>query len=126
VGDTVGAPGLMRGLRAALIYEGFAPRDRHVLPGRLGHQTTPPHDHLHPHLTAVEPRLKVYCCCHEVFGTQELLAEWAAREYGVPAPPRQQIRVNVLGINTLPGSTALSSAVTTCWPYSARRSSARV
>lgn len=99
VGDTIGAPGLVRGLRAALIYEGFAHQIAAHCPNAWIINYTNPMTICTRTLTAVEPRLKVFGCCHEVFGTQELLAEWAAREYGVPAPSRQEIRVNVLGIN---------------------------
>ena len=45
------------------------------------------------------PGVKAFGCCHEVFGTQELLAHAAADMLGVPVPPRQQIHTEVLGIN---------------------------
>jgi alpha-galactosidase/6-phospho-beta-glucosidase family protein len=51
-------------------------------------------------LTKVEPGLKVFGCCHEVFGTQEILAEVAQETFSLAAPPsRDEIHVNVLGIN---------------------------
>ena len=50
-------------------------------------------------LTRVEPGLNVFGCCHEVFGTQALLAELVERYLEVPAPDRREIAVNVLGIN---------------------------
>jgi len=42
----------------------------------------------------------VFGCCHEVFGTQNILAELAQASLDLPhKPARDQIRVNVLGIN---------------------------
>jgi galacturan 1,4-alpha-galacturonidase len=50
-------------------------------------------------LTRVAPELKVFGCCHEVFGTQELLAQIARQFLNIETPTRNEIRVNVLGIN---------------------------
>jgi len=50
-------------------------------------------------LTRVVPGLKVFGCCHEVFGTQELLAGLVERYLDAPRPSRHEIAVNVLGIN---------------------------
>lgn len=100
VGDTVGAPGLVRGLRAATIYEGFAHRIAALCPKAWVINYTNPMTICTRTLTRVEPGLKVFGCCHEVFGTQRLLSELAGAELGVsPAPARDEIRVNVLGIN---------------------------
>ena len=99
VGDTAGAPGLMRGLRAAVIYEQFAHQIAAYCPDAWIINYTNPMTICTRTLTAVDPRLKVFGCCHEVFGTQEMLAELAAQAYGVPTPGRREIQVNVLGIN---------------------------
>ena len=99
VGDTAGAPGLLRGLRAALIYEGFAHEIAARCPDAWIINYTNPMTICTRTLTAAEAGLKVFGCCHEVFGTQEMLAELAAREYGIPTPGRHEIQVNVLGIN---------------------------
>ena len=50
-------------------------------------------------LTRVEPGLKVFGCCHEVFGTQAILAELAGEHLTGTPPERDDIRVNVMGIN---------------------------
>ena len=51
-------------------------------------------------LAKVAPGLKVFGCCHEVFGTQQILAELAQAWLDLPTQPtRAEIRVNVLGIN---------------------------
>jgi alpha-galactosidase len=99
VGDSIGAPGLVRGLRAALIYEGFAHRIAELCPDAWVINYTNPMTICTRALTFAEPELKVFGCCHEVFGTQELLAELVGRYLDVPVPDRREISVNVLGIN---------------------------
>lgn len=99
VGDTTGAPGLVRGLRSALIYEGFAQKIAELCPKAWIINYTNPMTICTRTITRVCPDLKVFGCCHEVFGTQELLADLAAQYLGVPRPSRREIEVNVLGIN---------------------------
>jgi len=51
-------------------------------------------------LTRVVPELHAFGCCHEVFGTQALLAEMAKNYLDLPElPSRDEICVNVMGIN---------------------------
>ncbi len=50
-------------------------------------------------LYKVFPGIKAIGCCHEVFGTQKLLAEMVTERLGVEVLRREDIRVNVLGIN---------------------------
>jgi alpha-galactosidase len=100
VGDTTGAPGLMRGLRSAIIYADFARAIARYCPDAWVINYTNPMTICTRTLTAVEPGLKVFGCCHEVFGTQALLADLAQRYLQLDArPPRDAIEVNVLGIN---------------------------
>jgi galacturan 1,4-alpha-galacturonidase len=47
----------------------------------------------------VAPELKVFGCCHEVFSTQRMLARVAAQYLNIDLPLRNEIQVNVLGIN---------------------------
>jgi alpha-galactosidase/6-phospho-beta-glucosidase family protein len=99
VGDTIGAPGLVRGLRAALIYEGFARKIAELCPDAWIINYSNPMTICTRTLTRVCPQLKAFGCCHEVFGTQDLLADLVAQYLDVPRPSRQEIEVNVLGIN---------------------------
>lgn len=100
VGDTVGAPGLMRGLRSAIIYSGFAREIARHAPNAWVVNYTNPMTICTRTLTRVAPGLKAFGCCHEVFGTQAMLAEIAQQELGLDAlPARAEIEVNVLGIN---------------------------
>jgi len=47
----------------------------------------------------VFPKIKAFGCCHEVFGTQMVLKGIAELALGVSDIPRQDIHVNVLGLN---------------------------
>lgn len=99
VGDTTGAPGLVRGLRSALIFAGFAEAIAQHCPRAWVINYTNPLAICTRALLRVVPDLKVIGCCHEVFNTQRMLARIAAAYLGVDAPPRREIQVNVLGIN---------------------------
>ena len=100
VGDTTGVPGLMRGLRSAMTFAGFAREIAVYSPEAWVINYTNPMTICTRTVTRVEPALKVFGCCHEVFGTQRILAELAQSYLDLPyQPPREQIRVNVLGIN---------------------------
>jgi galacturan 1,4-alpha-galacturonidase len=100
VGDTTGAPGLMRGLRSAIIYEGFARAIAEYCPQAWVINYSNPMTICTRTLTRVAPDLKVFGCCHEVFSSQEILAELAAHYLGLAEKPqRDDIHVNVLGIN---------------------------
>lgn len=100
VGDTTGAPGLMRGLRSAITFAGFAKEIASHCPEAWVINYTNPMSICTRTLTKVEPDLKVFGCCHEVFGTQNILAEIAQSSLDLPhQPERDQIRINVLGIN---------------------------
>jgi len=99
VGDTAGAPGLVRGLRAATIYEGFAHAIAKHCPDAWVINYTNPMTICTRALTRVEPGLKVFGCCHEVFGTQYILASLVGQYLAGSMPNRDEIRVNVQGIN---------------------------
>jgi alpha-galactosidase/6-phospho-beta-glucosidase family protein len=98
VGDTTGAPGLVRGLRAATIYAEFARAIAAICPRAWVINYTNPMTICTRTLTRVEPCLKVFGCCHEVYATQRMLARVVNRYHDV-TPARAEIKVNVLGIN---------------------------
>ena len=99
VGDTTGAPGLVRGLRSALIYRDFAHQIADICPDAWVINYTNPMTICTRTFTRVEPQLKVFGCCHEVFGTQHILAHLVSEKLGIPLPDRSKIHVNVTGIN---------------------------
>jgi alpha-galactosidase len=100
VGDTTGAPGLVRGLRSATIYAGFAQAIAEHCPDAWVINYTNPLTICTRTLTRVAPGLRAFGCCHEVHGTRRMLAGLAARALELPEqPPLEEIRVNVYGIN---------------------------
>jgi alpha-galactosidase/6-phospho-beta-glucosidase family protein len=99
VGDTAGAPGLIRGLRTVPIYKEFAEAIAASCPNAWVVNYTNPMTVCTRTLTRVAPGLKVFGCCHEVFATQALLARLAGQYLNIEPPARSEIRVNVLGIN---------------------------
>ena len=99
VGDTTGAPGLVRGLRAATLYAGFAQAIDAICPQAWVINYTNPMTICTRTLARVAPRLKAFGCCHEVFATQRMLADLVSRYLPVATPARAEIRVNVTGIN---------------------------
>ncbi|MCL2253375.1 MAG: alpha-glucosidase/alpha-galactosidase, partial [Lachnospiraceae bacterium] len=50
-------------------------------------------------LYEVFPAIKCFGCCHEVFGTQKVLAGIVKKELGIEGIDRSEIIVNVLGLN---------------------------
>lgn len=50
-------------------------------------------------LYRVFPKIKAFGCCHEVFGTQWILGESLKNILGMENPPRQDVNVNVVGVN---------------------------
>jgi alpha-galactosidase/6-phospho-beta-glucosidase family protein len=99
VGDTAGAPGLIRGLRSVLIYKDFAEAIAAICPNAWVINYTNPMTICTRTLTRLAPDLKVFGCCHEVFNTQTLLAQIAGKYLNIEPPARSEIQVNVLGIN---------------------------
>ena len=99
VGDTTGAPGLIRGLRSVSIYEGFAQALAAYCPKAWIINYTNPMSICTRTLTRVAPELKVFGCCHEVFWVQHMLARIASQYLDIDIPSRNEIQVNVLGIN---------------------------
>jgi alpha-galactosidase len=99
VGDTSGAPGLVRGLRSAKIYKGFAEAIAEICPRAWVINYTNPMAICTRTLTRVAPELKVFGCCHEVFAVQKMLAGLVGQYWGVPTPNKNEIKVNVIGLN---------------------------
>lgn len=108
VGDTVGPGGIIRGLRAVPIFAEIARAIRDYAPESWVINYTNPMSVCTRALYKVFPGIKAIGCCHEVFGTQKLLAEMVTERMGIEVPRREDIRVNVLGINHFTWITAAS------------------
>lgn len=99
VGDTVGPGGIIRSLRAVPMFADIARAIRDYAPESWVINYTNPMSVCTRVLYKVFPGIKAIGCCHEVFGTQKLLAEMVTERLGVEVLRREDIRVNVLGIN---------------------------
>jgi len=99
VGDTAGPGGMMRALRTIPMYVEFAEAIKKYSPDAWVINYTNPMSLCVKTLYKVFPEIKAFGCCHEVFGTQKVLAGIAQRELGIENIDRRDIHVNVLGIN---------------------------
>jgi len=101
VGDTAGAGGLVRALRTIPQFRQIAREIRENAPAAWVINYTNPMSVCTRTLYKEFPQIKAFGCCHEVFHTQKLLA--AVLEEANYAPHdsinREEIKVNVLGIN---------------------------
>ena len=99
VGDTAGPGGLMRALRTVPMYETIARGIRDNCPKAWVINYTNPMTICTRTLYEVFPQIKAFGCCHEVFGTQDLFIKMLKDLKGIEDVRRDEIRINVLGIN---------------------------
>lgn len=99
VGDTAGPGGITRAMRTIPIFARFAQAIKKYAPDAWVINYTNPMTLCIKTLYHVFPEVKAFGCCHEVFGTQKVLASIAKEALGVDEIPRNEIAVNVLGIN---------------------------
>jgi len=99
VGDTVGPGGLMRALRAITIYIGFAEAIKKICPDAWIINYTNPMTICTRILYKIFPEIKAFGCCHEVFHTQNLLRRIIENTLEIENLTRDDIKINVLGIN---------------------------
>ena len=99
VGDTAGPGGIVRALRAIPMFVTIAEAIRDYAPDAWVINYTNPMSLLVKTLYTVFPGIKAFGCCHEVFGTEKVLAAAASDVLGIPEIPRSEIHVNVQGIN---------------------------
>ena len=99
VGDTVGPGGLVRALRTVPMYREIAAAIRQWAPDSWVISYTNPMSVCVRTLYKEFPQIKAVGCCHEVFGTQTMLLEIYKKYGGVQDAVRQDVKVNVMGIN---------------------------
>ncbi|MCL1951093.1 MAG: alpha-glucosidase/alpha-galactosidase [Turicibacter sp.] len=99
VGDTAGPGGIIRSLRTIPEFVGFAEAIKEHAPEAWVINYTNPMTICMKTLYHVFPEIKAFGCCHEVFGTQEVLKAVAEKELGFENVDRRDVLVNVLGIN---------------------------
>ncbi|MFH1708002.1 MAG: alpha-glucosidase/alpha-galactosidase [Planctomycetota bacterium] len=99
VGDTVGPGGSIRALRTIRDYKVFGEAIGEYAPKAWSVNFTNPMTICTRALYEAFPGIHAWGCCHEVFGTQHFLGQVYAKMTGKPVPTREEVAVNVLGIN---------------------------
>ncbi len=98
VGDTAGPGGVLRAMRTAPIYEGFARAIEKCCPQAWVFNLTNPMTACVRVLYDTFPGIKAFGCCHEVFHTQDFLCCVLKEMTGVEAS-RRDIYTDASGIN---------------------------
>ncbi len=100
VGDTAGPGGMIRALRTIPMFVEIARAIKEFSPKAWVINYTNPMSLCVKTLYHVFPEIKAFGCCHEVFGTQNVLAGILSKEgYADKPVDRKDIHVNVMGIN---------------------------
>jgi alpha-galactosidase len=99
VGDTAGPGGISRALRAVPTYVEYAHQIMEHCPDAWVINYTNPMTLCTSAFYAAEPEIKAFGCCHEVFGTQHMLARLVSQYMDVPPPARHEIATDVAGVN---------------------------
>ncbi len=108
VGDSTGPGGILRALRAVPIYEEYARQIMDYCPKAWVINYTNPMTLCTAVLYAVEPEIKAFGCCHEVFNTQAILARLVGEWFGVQEPDRAEIQLDIAGVNHFTFATSAS------------------
>ena len=99
VGDTAGPGGMIRALRTIPMFVEIGEAIRKYAPQAWVINYTNPMSLCVKTLYHTFPQIKAFGCCHEVFGTQQLLKGICERVCGEQDIDWHDIHVNVLGIN---------------------------
>ncbi|MDX9915122.1 MAG: alpha-galactosidase [Sphaerochaeta sp.] len=99
VGDTTGPGGIMRARRAIPLFVKFGAAIAAHCPDAWVINYTNPMTLCTAALHEGFASIKALGCCHEVFHTQNFLAERVARWFGVQTPDRRTITIDLTGIN---------------------------
>lgn len=99
VGDTSGPGGIVRALRTLPMFEEFAKAIEKYCPDAWVINYTNPMALCVAQLYETFPKIKAFGCCHEVFGTQKFLANVLEEKLGIGGVKREEIKVNVVGVN---------------------------
>ena len=99
VGDTSGPGGILRAMRTVPMYEEIASFVKEYCPDAWVISYTNPMTLCIKTLYRVFPKIKAFGCCHEVFGTQNVLRTALSDILGIEAESRQDIKVNPVAVN---------------------------
>ena len=106
VGDTTGPGGISRALRTVPTYVEYAHQIMEHCPDAWVINYTNPMTLCTSAFYAAEPEIKAFGCCHEVFGTQHMLASLVEEHLHVPSPHRREIKTDIAGLNHFTFATA--------------------
>ncbi len=98
VGDSTGPGGIIRALRTIPMFKVFAEGVRDYCPNAWVINYTNPMTMCISSLYKFFPKIKAFGCCHEVFGTQNIIANAYAQKTGIKVQ-REDVNVSVVGIN---------------------------
>lgn len=98
VGDTTGPGGLVRALRTIPIKAWYAHKVMEYCPEAWVINYTNPMTLSTAAMYAAEPGIKAFGCCHEVFGTQRMLARRVKKAFGASVD-REDIKLDIAGLN---------------------------
>ena len=99
VGDTSGPGGVVRALRLLPMIEEIALGVKEHCPNAWVINYTNPMTMTVKMLYKAFPEIKAFGCCHEVFGTQRGISKMIEEKYGIAGVAREEIKVNVIGVN---------------------------
>lgn len=99
VGDTTGPGGIVRALRTIPMFEEIALAIKAHCPKAWVINYTNPMTVCVRTLYQTFPEIKAFGCCHEVFSTQKLLGVALSDICGIERVTRDEVKVNVLGVN---------------------------
>ncbi len=116
VGDTAGPGGILRAMRTIPMYEFIAGAIKEHCPDAWVINYTNPMTLCVKTLYRVFPKIKAFGCCHEVFGTQKLLAKVVEENFDIKDLPRNEIKVNPVGVNHFTWLTEASYKNTDLFP----------
>ncbi len=99
VGDTTGPGGIIRALRTVPMMEVIARAIKEYCPEAWVINYTNPMALCVKALYDTFPEIKAFGCCHEVFGTQKLIARAIGEATGEEVADHKAIKANVVGVN---------------------------
>lgn len=99
VGDTSGPGGIVRAMRTIPMYEEIAENIKNYCPDAWVINYTNPMTLCVKTLYRVFPQIKAFGCCHEVFGTQKVIADALDKVLGIKDAERHEIKVNPVAVN---------------------------
>jgi len=99
VGDTSGPGGIVRAMRTVPMFEEIGENIKKYCPNAWVINYTNPMTLCVKTLYRVFPQIKAFGCCHEVFGTQKVLAQALESICGIKDVDRSEIKVNPVAVN---------------------------